>query len=813
MKDYYGKTYRNKWFSGIRGLLRGSLGLHGVEGRNLLMFNSRFKGRNLLGINARNLLAMAKKRPLVLPAVLMLVCCFCSYYFASFVPAVILSILIIALSVLALKHVSINKAAFLSVVLMLCAVLVYIGLFISFRVNAKCESQSRYICTVTSVSYDISGEMDLTVKLDNRVLAHANFYCDHESFYPGDTLVLYGKLKKPSPAGNPGEFDYSEYLRKQGILYVISCDRYEVINKAGFPLCITGAVQRFFYELRRQSFEAVTGFFDDADKSLAAAVCLGDKSLISADVKRDFKMSCCSHLLAVSGTHFAGFMACLPIVLNVFKVKRKNAFIVQTLFCILIGCLTGWSNSVTRAAIMSICLFADREWLSALSLSSIVMVFADPFCPLSSGFQMSFCAVIAIKVYSGKITELLTKLHLGEQLATVFSVSIAAMLGMIPFWSEISMRPDFEHLLIQIVGSFIAGAACTFFIPCVLFCYLLPFWSQYLSMPLKICLELLLRLVGFGSSLSEQGGSPIHISSYVLLLLSITVFLFMLPPCVLRRLLLKPVAFVLAVAIGVNVFTLINKPSCRVVFADVGQGDCCLIITPDKTCLIDAGTYDEGSSTVSDLLDYYGIYQVDICVMSHWDVDHAGGIAALCDQGRTKTILTSYVPLSGDSDKDVQEFLLSTAFSGSDNSLYMSQLQGIYAGDRVYLSEAVYFDVLYPSSNLGGGNENSLVLMLHISGSDETSILFTGDIGASTENELLESGVDLDCDILKVAHHGSKYSSTGEFIEACSPDAAIISVGAHNFYGHPAPDTLERLNSYGCEVFRTDEEGAVVMEY
>ena len=644
-------------------------------------------------------------------------------------------------------------------------------------------------------------------------LAHANFYCDHEAFYPGDSLVIYGNFKKPSSAGNPGEFDYGKYLRKKGILYVISCERYEIVEKAGFPFSITGSVRSFFYELRRQSFDTVTSFFDDADKSLAAAVCLGDKSLISSDVKRDFKMSCCSHLLAVSGTHFAGFMACIPMVLNVFKVKRKNAFIVQVLFCLLIGCLTGWSDSVTRAAIMSICLFADREWLSALSLASVTMISADPFCPLSSGFQMSFCAVIAIKVYSGKISDFLIKLHLGEKTATVISVPVAAVLGMIPFWSDISMRPDFEHLSIQIAGSFIAGAACTFFIPCVLLCYLLPFGSRYLSMPLKLCLELLLRIVNIGSSLSEMGGSPVHLNSYLLLILGITVFLFMLPPSVLRRLFMKPAAFVLAVAVGVNAFTLIRKPTCRVVFADVGQGDCCLIITPDKTCLIDAGTYDEGSTTVSDLLDYYGINRVDICVMSHWDVDHAGGIAALCDQGRTKTILTSYVPLSDEHDKDVQEFLLSTSLSGSDNSRFLSKLQGIYEGDRVYLSGSVYFDVLYPSSNLGGGNENSLVLKLQVMGSEETSILFTGDIGMSSETEILESGIDPNCDILKVAHHGSKHSSSIEFIEACSPDAAVISVGAHNFYGHPAPDTLDRLNSYGCEVFRTDEEGAVVMEF
>ena len=91
-------------------------------------------------------------------------------------------------------------------------------------------------------------------------------------------------------------------------------------------------------------------------------------------------------------------------------------------------------------------------------------------------------------------------------------------------------------------------------------------------------------------------------------------------------------------------FSVFKRTDCLVVFADVGQGDCCLIITSDKTCLIDAGTYKEGSSTVCDLLDYYGLYQVDYCIMSHWDSDHAGGVAALSDQGRIKSILTSYIP-------------------------------------------------------------------------------------------------------------------------------------------------------------------------
>ena len=793
MKDYYGKTYGNKGFSSAADSIKQRL--------------------CLLASDARNLCRMVSKRPLVIPAALMIFCCFISYYLSSWIPSVVIAFAVLACFAFISKRVSVNKTALLSVAVLLSAVLVYIGLFISTIINSNNDESECFKCTVIRVSEDLSGELDLTVKLEGGALARANFYCEHGDVDPGDILILYGKIKEPEKAGNPGEFDYREYLRKQGVLYTISCKRYEVVGKAGFPINFTGKFQSFFRALRLHCFEDVTGSFNETDKSLAAAVCIGDKSLISSDIKRDFKMSCCSHLLAVSGTHFAGFLACLPVVLNLFKVKRKNAIIVHAVFCILIGCLTGWSDSVTRAAIMSICLFADREWLSALSLASIVMMLADPFCPLSTGFQMSFCAVIAIKVYGARITDFLTKLHICEKLSSVLSVTVSASLGLIPFWSDVSMRPDCEHVLIQISGSFIAGAACTFFMPCVLLCRLLPFCDQYLSMPLKLCLELLLTLVNKGCSLSEKGGSPVHLSNLLLLLLGINIFLFMIQPCVLKRLFFKPVALVLAVAIGLESFSVICKPACRIVFADVGQGDCCLIITPDKTCLIDAGTYEEGSSTVTDLLDYYGIYQVDICIMSHWDVDHAGGLAALCDKGRTKTILTSYVPSFDDSDKDVNEFFMSTALSGSDNSLYLSQLQPVYAGDTISLSETVYLDVLYPFECKGGGNEESLVLMLHVGGEEETSILFTGDIGFESETELMGSDVDLDCDILKVAHHGSKYSTSDAFLEECSAEVAVISVGAHNFYGHPSPDTLERLETYGCEVFRTDLEGAVMLEY
>lgn len=789
MKNFYGKTSKSTYFSALYG--------------QILVRMQDFQP----------LVSVIKKRPVILPAAFMLGCCWLCFCFESIIPALCLCLLSFCLGWTFLRK-NKSRSALILTGGLLCGLMLYAGFTISDRLHASKPYESGHFnANVISVSYDLAGDVDMVVKLDSGAYAKVNFRCEIPAVMPGSSMLLYGKIKEPENAGNPGEFDYKNYLKSQGILYLISCNRCEVVKTPVFPFDLSGKIKMFFFEFRRHVINGISSSFDEDTYALAAAVCVGDKSLVNDGVKRDFQMSCCSHLLAVSGTHFSGFLACLPLVLNSLKIKRRKAFVVHLMFCLFIGCLTGWGDSVTRAAFMSICSFAMRDWVSAISLASIVMIISDPFCPMSSGFEMSFCACIAIKLYNGKIIEFLKKIHVGETFAGIISPCISASLGMIPFWTDISMRPDPEHLCLQVSGSFLAQLACTFFIPCAVLCLLLPFWSHYLSSPLFVCLKLILQIVSVGSKISERGGVTIHLSKVFLLVLATAVFLFMLRPCFLRRLFLKLLCLILAAMTGMEVFPYVQKPVCTVVFADVGQGDCCLIITPGSTCLIDAGTYEEGASTVRNLLDYYGIYQVDVCVMSHWDVDHAGGIAALSDQNRVKTIYTSYVPQSEDNDKDVEEFFVSTALNGSDMDGYISRLEPVIAGDRIILSDCVYLEVLYPFERTGGGNEDCLVAMLHVDAMEDASILFTGDIGMTTEEILLNIGTEIDCDILKVAHHGSKYSSSSGFIEGCSPDIAVISVGKNNFYGHPAPDTLERLEEYGCEVFRTDEEGAVILNY
>ena len=117
---------------------------------------------------------------------------------------------------------------------------------------------------------------------------------------------------------------------------------------------------------------------------------------------------------------------------------------------------------------------------------------------------------------------------------------------------------------------------------------------------------------------------------------------------------------------------------------------------------------------------------------------------------------------------------------------------------------------LWPYEASDGGNEDSVVLRLVY---EDISVLFTGDIGFESEGRLVDAGAMIDSDILKVGHHGSAYSTSSEFIEHVSPDTAIISVGAYNRYGHPSPETVERLDTYGCEIRRTDLEGAIIYEF
>ncbi len=237
---------------------------------------------------------------------------------------------------------------------------------------------------------------------------------------------------------------------------------------------------------------------------------------------------------------------------------------------------------------------------------------------------------------------------------------------------------------------------------------------------------------------------------------------------------------------------------------DVGQGDAILIITPEKKAvLVDAGT-SRSSETVLQALQKYNIEKLDLAVATHPHADHIGGMSKVLDTVPVKNFLDSGQPHP----TATYEKMLATI------KAKIGKLIVARAGQKFELDSGIQLLVLGPSSpmleKVSGSDENANSVILKLVYGN-FQMLLTGDSEDETEERLLERGVDLKAKVLKVAHHGSNYASTTEFLEKVTPEAAIISCGTDNDYGHPAPKTLKRLKQIGAKLYRTDLNGEITV--
>jgi competence protein ComEC len=236
----------------------------------------------------------------------------------------------------------------------------------------------------------------------------------------------------------------------------------------------------------------------------------------------------------------------------------------------------------------------------------------------------------------------------------------------------------------------------------------------------------------------------------------------------------------------------------EVSFIDVGQGDSIWLHASDDTdILIDGGRRSAGPTVVAHLQGE-GIDDIDVMVLSHGDTDHVGG---LIDVLRSAIPVESVIYNGQHNDTDTYA-TLQAEMGNRGLTPTPAQIGQTYTWGEVDAS------VLNPQETpVGDQNENSVVMMITYG---ETDFLFTGDIGESAEQTIVDSGTPVAAEVLKVAHHGSKYSSSADFLEAVGAEVAVISVG-DNPYGHPTDETLDRLRAAGARIFRTDRRGTIVV--
>lgn len=237
-----------------------------------------------------------------------------------------------------------------------------------------------------------------------------------------------------------------------------------------------------------------------------------------------------------------------------------------------------------------------------------------------------------------------------------------------------------------------------------------------------------------------------------------------------------------------------QKDLLTVTFLDVGQGDAAVLQCGGQSMMIDGGKA-KASSYIYSWLKKNQISHLDVMVATHTDADHIGGLSGALNYAK---VGTAYCPVTSGTTKTFQSFVKYLKKQGK--SITVPE-----AGDEFSLGSA-QVRILGPTDPQAEGNNSSIVLKVTFG---DTSFLFTGDAEREEEQELLESGYDLESTVLKVGHHGSDTSTSYLFLRTVNPQYAVISVGADNTYGHPTEAVLSRLRDADVKTYRTDVQGTI----
>lgn len=237
----------------------------------------------------------------------------------------------------------------------------------------------------------------------------------------------------------------------------------------------------------------------------------------------------------------------------------------------------------------------------------------------------------------------------------------------------------------------------------------------------------------------------------------------------------------------------------HVSFIDVGQGDCSLYSCNGFNILVDGGEREYADDVLA-YLDMVGVDKIDCYVLSHPHSDHIGASAKIIKSIQVDKVFTTYFSEFNTPTTSCYEELIEAL------DVNLTQVIDVSAGDSFTFGD-VNIDIIAPFNESDEYNDMSIVFTAAYK---DITVLFTGDATKVVENQILESGVDIDADVLKVAHHGSTTSSTSEFIDAVSPSLAVISCGKNNSYGHPHDEIMDLFKEKSISVKRTDELGTVV---
>ena len=670
-------------------------------------------------------------------------------------------------------------------------------------------------------------------------------------FEYGDKVRLQGEFRKGSEQRNTGGFDYQLYLKSIHIYGTLKVENYQKISSNN-----TNWIAKSINAIKLAIAENIENILEKEEAQIVKGLILGDTTALEEELKEKFQIANISHVLAISGMHIVYIVIGIEVIFKKLLGKRPVKYVV-IFGLVFYMSITGFTSSIVRAGFMGMMnifaflVYRKNDIWTSIAISLGIILIQNPYAITGVGLQLSYLGTIGIILFNKNIKQYLDNIKwiknniqikrskriskIVENLKDMIAVTLSAQMMILPImlyhFNIIGIYFMITNILVSIMIGPIMFLSIIFIFSSFIHLQISQFISIFLSLGIKGFIQI--------SNLSNLPFSKIYVSTPNILLITIYYIVILAGNQIYiiytskyinstkrrvknlialmkyklyekkkkaRKMYQKifqeknvkvfvvrsyKVILLMIFLIGMYQF----PKDLEIHFLDVGQGDSSFIITPNhKTILIDGGgstssTFDVGKDTLIPYLLDKGYTKVDYVFISHFDQDHIGGILSILEELKVGQI---FISKQGEESENYKTFLKIV----QEKNL---KVQEVKIGDKITIGD-VTFHILWPSEKQieeNMLNNNAMVMKLQYK---DFSMLFTGDIEEVAEEKILDTYKNqldmLKATVLKVAHHGSKSSSTEEFLKAVNSQVAMIGVGENNMFGHPSNVVLERLQSF-----------------
>lgn len=647
------------------------------------------------------------------------------------------------------------------------------------------------------------------------------------SLREGMHVRLEGMLVLPELPRNPGQFNRRIYESGKKIdFYLENPTVLEVKEQRS-------GVREVVEIWKTEMMNRCEKIYQDEEAGILEAMLFGEKSELSGDIKELYQAAGISHVLVISGLHIS------LLALAVAGILRRLGFPMPVWVILSVGVLAGYGiligqpTTAVRALLMFFVLQGARllgrsyDLLSALAFAGILMLLDNPDLILDGGCRLSFCAVIGVGWYVSEKNKIFRSIGEKEKRknrgkggkgssAGAILENIRAGWYLWLFTLPVMLDTFYQVSVVGLLWNLVAIPLLPVIIASGGLGVVLAGWNIFLGSlagsPAYGMLQLYQEIGNISEKLPVGMWTPGQPSKPVIAGYYLVIFLLVLVEKQLikreKRWKIRKIFPGMELCSMLLLLLLMAHPwqqREKITFLDVGQGDASLLQSGGQTLLLDGGSTSQknvGTYVILPYIKQQGISCLEAVVLTHTDQDHINGVTEVLDEGKkgwltVKNLMYPYWMEGTEQGKQLKKLAEEAGAS----------CRKIRAGDRLTIGKAEAV-VLYPKEQekIAEPNAGSLVLFWKWEG---VRAMFTGDLPEEKERELLQNLPA--CEILQVGHHGSATSTCREFLEQVQPSLAVISCAMKNRYGHPSPDTVDRLKKNGCEIRYTMKSGAITI--